>query len=245
MDTLKTRNFIDHKGFTLIELLVVIAIIAILAALLVPSLRQARDMGLATLCKSNQHQIGVAARLYANDRDGFYPPYKTVTPHGERYGLYAVDRRIRSREPQHQLGFLGEYLEVKDVFHCPSFKPLGFVELYGRGAFADHPINSYSLNLYMGGWDSSGATTMSLRQDPEHAIIHYSDGTGMRLYMWWPGETPRYGGPAEGSWYEDPLFNTRNAPYARHLGKCNFLFTDGSVVLEEIKKYWYDRYWVY
>jgi prepilin-type N-terminal cleavage/methylation domain-containing protein/prepilin-type processing-associated H-X9-DG protein len=234
-----------RSGFTLIELLVVIAIIAILAALLVPSLKKAQEAGRAAMCKSNLHQIGTAGRLYANDRSGFFPPYKEVTPNGERYQLYGFDRTIRSREPQHQIGFLGEYLEVKYVYYCPSFKPLGFVDIYGRGAFADHPINSYSLNLFMGGFDSAASGYENFRIDPNHNTIYYADGTGMRLYMWWPGETPRYGGPAEGNWREDPLFNTRNAPYGRHDGKCTFLFTDGSVVLDDIANWWYDRYWTF
>ena len=65
-------RFNEVKGFTLIELLVVIAIIALLAALLLPSLKQARETAKLAVCKSNLKQIGLSGIIYAADNDEFY-----------------------------------------------------------------------------------------------------------------------------------------------------------------------------
>ena len=70
------------KHFTLIELLVVIAIIAILAAILLPSLQSARERGRSASCINNLKQISGLFNTYSDTFDDIVPPYEWKRPAG-------------------------------------------------------------------------------------------------------------------------------------------------------------------
>lgn len=64
---------VPARAFTLIEMLVVVAIIALLAAILLPSLRQAREQARITSCMANSKQIATMMAMYQSEFGGYVP----------------------------------------------------------------------------------------------------------------------------------------------------------------------------
>ena len=109
----------------------VIAIIALLAALLLPALRTAREMGRRAKCLGNTRQIGLATQMYLDDHDSAFPDYPYTT---ERIAKYLGFRETA--------GALSVRLNnTSHVFYCPSAvgKPEAinetFWEAYLGGAY--------------------------------------------------------------------------------------------------------------
>jgi prepilin-type N-terminal cleavage/methylation domain-containing protein/prepilin-type processing-associated H-X9-DG protein len=124
-DAVVSQNKSRPSGFTLIELLVVIAIIAILAAMLLPALSNAKERALRANCASNLRQNAVGVVMYADENNNFMPllQFRMANP-WYPYEVMRVNAGNSYNEGPYNLGLLWSTKVVPNpkVFYCPSDK---------------------------------------------------------------------------------------------------------------------------
>ena len=122
MLTMRDNKIRFPTGFTLIELLVVIFVIAVLLALLVPSLRMAREATRRTVCQSNLRQIAVAWNAYLDDNEGaFYQGRNANLDYGGWKGDVGLMREPdRPLNSYFKLPAFEENENDAKIFCCPA-----------------------------------------------------------------------------------------------------------------------------
>jgi prepilin-type processing-associated H-X9-DG protein/prepilin-type N-terminal cleavage/methylation domain-containing protein len=210
------------RAFSLVELLVVIGVIAILIALLLPSLSQARASANSIACLSNLRQMGMAAQMYCNANNGSYPvAYWTVSqpPMIWQYNWdFTIVRNIASGVTEVEPGLLWWKGAAQGIQQCPSFD--------GRSNAANDPFTGYNYNTsYIGHGqfesDPRPARANQVRSPSTTAL--FGDGqyrAGANKFMRAPFPNPGDAG------FADALRSAGTQGF-RHRNRTNIAFADG------------------
>ena len=139
-----------RRAFTIIELLVVVAIIAVLLAILLPSLGQARARAKLLQCQTHLRTIGHAVEFYVGDNRDIYPdaPFYGCLGYRGRSPYHALlgSQDPESRRPMNRYfgvedNTVGDEFQVerkhKDLFECPSDRGDAYFKLAGK-YFVEH-----------------------------------------------------------------------------------------------------------
>ena len=205
---------VKHKSFTLIELLVVIAIIAILAAMLLPVLKSARERGRTANCINNLKQIGSAGNMYGNDNNGFWYHQKGGINDVEKSGMPRISSYLGGPTLKTLASYANEDRKqyLPNSFRCPSISEerqyISYGFSYNTNA-ADYYCNKVFKTLrYTSKWTS---------------VVYYPStvifaGDGWNLTS--GGDNSCLARSNSGSYA---------LPHTRHNSRCNFVFVDGHV----------------
>lgn len=222
--------------FSLIELLIVISIIAILASLLLPSLRKARNVATRTACANNMKQVCSQLMMYIDDYNGWCPPVNNLDMIAVINGINDQNSANVANEAKAK-GIFPE--KVSGLYLCPSARALPEALFYKSSySLTEGPIDSYGKRGGCWFWTNPASTHplqrkyLDVRQNSVIMLEQF-----LILVNW--GGTNVFGSGWGGSTYAvntnnwASLLGTENAKkaagYSNHDRKANFLFHDGHV----------------
>ncbi|HMP82865.1 MAG TPA: type II secretion system protein [Verrucomicrobiota bacterium] len=213
------------RGFTLIELLVVIAIVAILAALLLPTLSRSKASAQRVKCASNLHQLGIASHLYWDDNGGGCFRYNLGAINGgQLYWFGWLGAGAEGQRPfDATQGALYPYLQGRGVELCPSLH-------YAPGRFkfkATGAAYGYGYNIYLSSPTNLPPVTVGrIKRPTETALL--ADAAQINDFQ---APASRNNPMLEEWYYLDTNTSYPNGHF-RHMQRANVVFSDGHVDVE-------------
>ena len=224
-----------RRAFTLIELLVVIAIIAILAAMLLPTLSRSQEAARRIKCVSNLRQLGIAAQLYWNDNEGRCFTTRSISTNS---GVIHWCGWLDSSRPEGERLYdfssakLFPYLRDSDVRVCPSLNALlGRLKLKATNIiFFSYGYNGLALSPAAG--SQSPVNVTQIKRPTETAL--FADAAQVNDFQ---PPASRNNPMLEEWYYLDNPTNTSSPNYYphghfRHSQRANVVFCDGHVAPE-------------
>jgi len=204
-----------RAGFTLIELLVVIAIIAILAALLMGGLAQAKAKALGTACLSNLRQLQTAYQMYADSNRDMLADnsvdYNDAGPNAWIKGN--VQRFTASYQSDVTTGVLYSESQCLLTYRCPASR--AFVRDFS-GTRVPHN-RSYSISVWLNCSAKPGPKKLGQINKPAKDFV-FIDENAVSI------DNGAFG------IHQAPIANNYwNLPSNRHSKGCNLSFVDGHV----------------